>query len=104
MTSPDKSPASPSPASSAGSTPAGGKASRGTTPGRSPESIAAETEGARRDFHRAAAGSPGAGSARRPQGRSAALQAFFIANAGRGLLPAGETSGVLSPKLKTEEP
>ena len=33
----------------------------------------------------------------------AALQAFFIANAGRGLLPSSETSGVLSPNLKTEE-
>lgn len=103
-TSPDKSPARTPPASSAGSAPAGGKTSSGTAPGRSPETIAAETEGARRDFHRAAAGSPGAGSARRPPGRSAALQAFFVANAGRGLLPAGETSGVLSPKLKTEEP
>lgn len=103
-TSPDKAPAKTPPASSAGSAPAGGKASSGTAPGRSPETIAAETEGARRDFHRAAAGSSGAGSARRPPGRSAALQAFFVANAGRGLLPAGETSGVLSPKLKTEEP
>ena len=28
---------------------------------------------------------------------------LFIANAGRGLLPSSETSGVLSPNLKTEE-
>ena len=39
----------------------------------------------------------------KPQGRAAALQAFFVANAGRGLLPAGETSGVLSPNLRNEE-
>jgi type IV secretion system protein TrbL len=48
-----------------------------------------------------AAGGPG--GARAAAGRSQALQAFFIANTGRGLLPAGETSGVLSPNLKTEE-
>lgn len=36
--------------------------------------------------------------------RSAALQTFFVANAGRGLMPAGETSGALSPSLKNEEP
>lgn len=38
------------------------------------------------------------------QRRSAALQAFFAANAGRSLLPAAETSGTLAPDLKTEEP
>ena len=68
-------------------------------PGRSPDRIAAEAERARRDFHRAAAGGPGPA----PQGRPAALQAFFVANAGRGLMPAGETSGTLSPNLRTEE-
>jgi type IV secretion system protein TrbL len=36
--------------------------------------------------------------------RSAALQAFFVANAGRSLLPGGETSGSISPQLKPEEP
>ncbi len=36
--------------------------------------------------------------------RNAALQAFFTANAGRSLLPAGETSGTLAPNLKSEEP
>lgn len=103
-TTPDKAPDRTPSSSSGGSASAGGKASNGAAPGRSQQAIAAETEAARRDFHRAAAGSPGAGSSRRPPGRSAALQAFFIANAGRGLLPAGETSGVLSPTLKTEEP
>ena len=75
----------------------------GSGPARKPETIARETEAARQDFHRAAAGgdAPARG---RPQGRSAALQAFFVANAGRGLMPSGETSGVLSPSLKTEEP
>ena len=72
-------------------------------PGRKPEVIAREAQVARRDFHRAASGGDVPAGAR-PQGRSAALQAFFVANAGRGLMPSGETSGVLSPSLKTEEP
>ncbi|WP_296172759.1 P-type conjugative transfer protein TrbL [uncultured Brevundimonas sp.] len=64
---------------------------------------ARETEAARKDFHRALQG----GGHRSPQGqggRSRALQAFFVANAGRGLAPSSETSGVLSPNLRTEEP
>lgn len=85
---------------------AGGDAPEMTTgfgrPGRPVATIAAEREAARRDFHRAAsrtAGAPpGAGG-----GQSPALRAFFIANAGRGLLPSSETSGVLNPNLKTEE-
>lgn len=70
--------------------------------GRSPGTVAAEARTARADFHRAASrpAMPGGAS---QKGRSAALQAFFVANAGRGLLPSGETSGVLSPNLKTEE-
>lgn len=75
----------------------------GSGPGRKPGIIAREAEAARRDFHHAAAGSDAPGIAR-PQGRAAALQAFFVANAGRGLMPSGETSGVLSPSFKTEEP
>jgi len=35
--------------------------------------------------------------------RSAAMQAYLIANSGRGLMPAGETSGALSPTIKPEE-
>ena len=64
---------------------------------------ARETETARRDFHRAVQN----GERRVPRGasgRSRALQAFFVANAGRGLAPSSETSGVLSPNLRTEEP
>lgn len=70
--------------------------------GRSPGAIATEARTARADFHRAAS-RPAAPAGANPPGRSAALQAFFVANAGRGLLPSGETSGVLSPNLKTEE-
>ena len=70
--------------------------------GRPAPAIAREAESARRDFHRAASPGGGAGAGA-PAGRSHALQAFVIANTGRGLLPAGETSGVLSPNLKTEE-
>ena len=75
----------------------------GAGPRRKPETIARETEAARKDFHRAASGGDDQARGSR-QGRSAALQAFFVANAGRGLMPSGETSGVLSPSLKTEEP
>ena len=67
--------------------------------------IAAETDTARRDFHRAAAQRSASDTGTAQSGhRSAALQAFFIANTGRGLLPSGESSGVLSPNLKSEDP
>ncbi len=79
----------------------GGEATSGAAAGRSAGTIAAEAHAARSDFHRAASRPAATGG--KPQGRSAALQAFFVANAGRGLLPSGETSGVLSPNLKTEE-
>jgi len=62
-----------------------------------------ETEAARRDFHRAA----NTDDVRRTGDRSrrnSALQAFFVANAGRGLLPGNETSGTIGPQLKDEEP
>lgn len=76
----------------------------GAAPGRPAATIDREADAARRDFHRAVAGEGATGaSGPRPAGRSAALQAFFVANAGRGLLPAVESSGVLSPNLKTEE-
>ncbi len=74
----------------------------GARPGRPAEKIAAEAQVAKSDFHRAAAGSPASGGLK-PPARAQALQAFFVANAGRGLMPAGETSGVLSPNLRTEE-
>lgn len=73
-------------------------------PGRPAAVIDREAGRARRDFHRAAAEGARAGIA--PAGapaRSAALQAFFVANAGRGLMPSAESSGGLSPTLRTEE-
>ncbi|MBJ7320359.1 MAG: hypothetical protein JHC96_16350 [Brevundimonas sp.] len=83
----------------AGAAPPSGGGPQGGARPASP--VAREAEAARRDFHRAAGGQ-GGGSGR-PPARTAALQAFFVANAGRGLMPAGETSGVLSPNLKSEE-
>jgi len=82
--------------------PGGETSAGGAGGGRSAATVAREAEAARARFHRAAAEGP-AGAPTRPHGRSAALQAFFIANAGRGLLPS-DSSGVLSPNLKTEEP
>ncbi len=79
-----------------------GLAGAPTSGARSPDRIAAEAERARQDFHRAAASRPEA-QASRSTGRSPALQAFFVANAGRGLMPSGETSGSLSPNLRSEE-
>lgn len=75
---------------------------------RDPADIARESRAAAEDFHKAAnepAQSEGTGAeerGRREQGRSAALQAYFVANAGRSLLPSGETTGTLSPNLKSE--
>ncbi|WP_313552695.1 P-type conjugative transfer protein TrbL [Brevundimonas sp.] len=85
----------------AGGGPDGGMGG-GARPGRPAEKIAAEAQAARSHFHRAAA-RPGTAGGAKPHGRAQALQAFFVANAGRGLMPAGETSGVLSPNLRTEE-
>ncbi|WP_313454261.1 P-type conjugative transfer protein TrbL [Brevundimonas sp.] len=71
--------------------------------GRPAAQIEREAKAARRDFGRAVADDRSARTGVRRAGRAAALQAFFVANAGRGLMPAGESSGVLSPNLKTEE-
>ena len=90
------------------STPSGSPASTSSTAsppdvgGRPAGTIAAEARAARSDFHRAA-GASGMRNIGARGGRSQALQAFFVANAGRGLMPGGEMSGVLSPNLKTEE-
>lgn len=43
------------------------------------------------------------GAKGRAAGRSAALQAFFIANSGRALMPAGENSGALKPTVRSED-
>lgn len=72
--------------------------------GRSDERIAAEAEAAKAAFFRAAR-APAQAQAQGPRsGRSAVLQAFFTANAGRSLLPGNEASGALAPQLKSEEP
>lgn len=63
--------------------------------------IARETSAAARAFHAAVRTPPSSPS--RVQRRGSALQAFFIANAGRGLFPGNETSGALSPHLRDEE-
>ncbi|MFN7110103.1 MAG: P-type conjugative transfer protein TrbL [Brevundimonas sp.] len=70
------------------------------TPGRDQAILDREAGKARAEFHKAVnRPEPTRGSNR----RSAALQAFVVANAGRSLMPSGETSGTLSPRLKTEE-
>ncbi|RZJ00923.1 MAG: P-type conjugative transfer protein TrbL [Brevundimonas sp.] len=86
--------------SSIGSSPGSGEGGRAST-SRPAATVATETEAARRDFHRAAARS--GETAAKGTGQSPALRAFFVANAGRGLLPSSESSGVLTPNLKTEE-
>jgi type IV secretion system protein TrbL len=43
------------------------------------------------------------GSRPAPYTRSAALQAFVLANTGRSLMPAAETSGTLAPSLRPED-
>lgn len=72
-------------------------------PKRSDAAIARDLRSAEADFRRAAGSSNEPEGERKASGRKAALRAFFIANAGRGLLPAGETSGTLAPRLKTED-
>lgn len=71
--------------------------------GRSQDVLDRETARARADFAKGVRSSPATAGAKAPPGRSVALQAFFVANAGRGLMPSGETSGTLSPNLKVEE-
>jgi len=72
--------------------------------GRAPEQIAREAGDARRAFQRAVRTGAPTRPAAGPHRRSAALQTFVLANAGRSLLPAGETSGAAAPELKPEEP
>lgn len=62
-----------------------------------------ETEAARRDFHRAAEAERPRGRGAPRAGRHGAMQAFLLANTGRGLLPGNETSGAVTPPLKDEE-
>ncbi|MDI1325624.1 MAG: P-type conjugative transfer protein TrbL [Brevundimonas sp.] len=103
---------SPSPPPSSGRAPGASKPSSGpagpssplsgSAAGGSPEPVSGAAAGASSAARQTATG-PAAARPPRPAGRSAALQAFFVANAGRSLLPSGESSGVLSPNLKTEE-
>ncbi|MFC3077844.1 P-type conjugative transfer protein TrbL [Phenylobacterium terrae] len=72
--------------------------------GRPAERIEAEARKAQADFHRALGAQSEAPAQTAAARRSAALQAFFTANAGRSLLPASETSGSASPQLKPEDP
>lgn len=76
--------------------------SRADAPSRPAEQIDAEARRAESEF-KAAAGSGRPHRAVASTRRSAALQSFFVANAGRSLLPGGETSGSVSPQLKSEE-
>lgn len=91
----------PQPATAGAGTGSPAKGSRPTPSTRPAATVAAEKETARQDFHKAAARSDA--PAPRGTGQSSALRAFFVANAGRSLLPSSETSGVLNPNLKTEE-
>ena len=94
-------------APSAGAASAGGPTPREAPPAEEvpPDAATArntrEAETARGDFHRAVAG--GASRTTPRQGRHSAMQAFILANAGRGLLPGNETSGAVTPPLKDEE-
>jgi len=80
------SPAAPAEKAASGST--GGAASRGPESQRPPLPA---------DPGRPASSSGAAGR------RSTAMQTFLIANSGRGLMPAGETSGALPARIKSEE-
>lgn len=103
-------------APSGGPSPAGGGASpapartppadvgrpQGASPATEGSSVETASGGSRT---RSASGAEDAGVpfASRSPGRSAALQAFLIANSGRGLMPAGESSGALQPTVKPED-
>lgn len=80
-----------------------GVAAAGAPSGVTSRRLARETDAARGDFQRAVDQGAQGGTAGARARRSSALQAFFAANAGRGLLPGNETSGSLAPQLKDEE-
>ena len=103
---------SPAPAASASSPltepstssapPSAGETPSAKSGSANPPSPASSGPGAGRPYPLLPQDAP-ASTARSPSGRSAALQAFFVANSGRGLMPAGETSGALSPRIRPEE-
>lgn len=91
---------------SAGAEGSGAETSQGADgpkPSRSAEQIAREAAQARQGFHDAMRTERQAPPRDRAR-RHAAAQSFFVANAGRSLLPGSETSGSMSPQLKSEEP
>jgi type IV secretion system protein TrbL len=100
----------PSPQGPGGAPPPSNGAPPGGTPPASGGGGASATGGpdasdrARPDEAPAAAGRRTGAAADPRQRRSAAVQAFFIANTGRALAPANETTGAISPQLKPEEP
>lgn len=102
----DNPPSGPRPGGAAASPFASPAASTPSGSAWSTDQIDREAAGAKAQFQRAAsAGADGERSQpSRAARRSAALQTFFAANAGRGLLPASETSGAVQPGLKPEEP
>lgn len=85
--------------------PAAASGASGNTdgPSRPTEQINMEARRAETGFKAAAAGAAQPRRFAPSTRRSAALQSFFVANAGRSLLPGGETSGSVSPQLKSEE-
>ena len=82
--------------------PSAGETPSAKSESANPPSPASSEPGAGRPYPPLPQDAP-ASTARSPSGRSAALQAFFVANSGRGLMPAGETSGALSPRIRPEE-
>jgi type IV secretion system protein TrbL len=95
----------PGPGAGPASGPASGLGAGGApTPSRAPGSGGgAGTGGPPSEPTAPAAGGSSAARPGPASGRSAALQAFFTANAGRGLLPGYEASGSAAPHLKDEE-
>lgn len=103
---PASDPAAPPPNASAPSglppTPSASPSSR-PAPSGPPPAGPGQGEGRSRPSLSETPSQDGRGNGGRPLGRSAALQAFFIANAGRGLMPAGESSGALKPTVRSED-
>lgn len=89
--------------------PAGGEASGssqgadGPNPSRSAKKMGREAAQARQGLQEALRTERQAPPRDRAR-RHAAAQSFFVANAGRSLLPGSETSGSMSPQLKSEDP
>lgn len=71
----------------------------GGEPAASPHAM---TQPSRAQVRPSGPGSPD-GTSPTAMGRSAAFRAYMIANMGRNLMPSAETSGALSPNLRTEE-